>query len=151
MVRHFAVFLTISVLNTCRAILHDEKVYHNAEAFNPDRFMGPRPEPDPSTMGAFGFSRRICPGRYVAVNSAYIAIAGLLWAFTISTAKDENGNDIEVDDMAYEDGVVTYIAFSSRCAYLSDMHCRHPVRFHCRIEPRFPTVANVVDTTDRFK
>ncbi|KAF8921827.1 cytochrome P450 [Mucidula mucida] len=123
-----------TVMGNVWAILHDEKVYHNAEAFNPDRFMGPRPEPDPSTMGAFGFSRRICPGRYVAVNSAYIAIAGLLWAFTISTAKDENGNDIEVDDMAYEDGVVT-----------------HPVRFHCRIEPRFPTVANVVDTTDRFK
>ncbi|KAF9029997.1 cytochrome P450 [Hymenopellis radicata] len=111
-----------TVMGNAWSILHDENTYHSAEAFNPDRFMGPNPEPDPSTMGAFGFSRRICPGRYVAVNSAYVAIA------------NENGKDIEVDDMAYEDGLVT-----------------HPLRFKCKIVPRFPTVANVVDTTERFE
>ncbi|KAF8921828.1 cytochrome P450 [Mucidula mucida] len=96
-----------TVLGNAWGILHDEKVYHNAEAFNPDRFMGPRPEPDPSAMGAFGFGRRICPGRYVAVNSAYVAISSLLWAFTISSEKDENGNDVEVDDMAYGGGLTS--------------------------------------------
>ncbi|KAF9029998.1 cytochrome P450 [Hymenopellis radicata] len=140
------------VVGNAWAILHDENVYRNAEAFNPDRFMGSNPEPDPSTMGAFGFSRRICPGRYVAVNSTYVAIASLLWAFTISSAEDENGKEIEVDDMAYEDGVVTYVVFSPRYAsYLGDMDYRHPVRFKCKIEPRFPTVANVVDATDCFE
>ncbi|KAF9055433.1 cytochrome P450 [Hymenopellis radicata] len=122
-----------TVIGNAWSILHDENTYHSAEVFNPDRFMGPNPEPDPSTMGAFGFSRRICPGRYVAVNSAYVAIASLLWAFIISSEKDENGKDIEIDDMAYEDGLLS-----------------HPLRFKCKIVPRFPTVANVVDTTERF-
>lgn len=41
-----------------RAILNDERIYHDAETFNPDRFMGPNPEPDPTKTGAFGFGRR---------------------------------------------------------------------------------------------
>ncbi|CAL1702358.1 unnamed protein product [Somion occarium] len=43
------------------AIAHNPKVYSNPSAFNPDRYLGSNPEPDPREF-VFGFGRRICPG-----------------------------------------------------------------------------------------
>jgi hypothetical protein len=42
----------------------------------------------------------ICPGRYLANDTVWIAIARILAVFTISKAKDANGNVIE-PEMAY--------------------------------------------------
>lgn len=44
---------------------HDPAVYPNPEVFDPTRFLGPNPAPDPLTY-AFGFGRRICPGKQFA-------------------------------------------------------------------------------------
>ncbi len=108
--------------------MHDEGVYKAPETFNPDRFLGDNPEPSPTTSGAFGFGRRylqilcpsrrsqliafrrICPGRFLSLDTAYIVISSLLWAFTMSNAVDENGETILVDDMAYGGEFVSYVA-----------------------------------------
>ncbi|KAF9023888.1 cytochrome P450 [Hymenopellis radicata] len=63
------------------AIMHDEE---NAEAFDPER---------------------ICPGRHLAVDAAYIAIVSLLWAVTMSPAQDSEGRDI-IPDVTYADGLI---------------------------------------------
>lgn len=42
---------------SCRAIAHNPKVYSNPSAFNPDRYLGSNPEPDPREF-VFGFGRR---------------------------------------------------------------------------------------------
>lgn len=77
------------------AMLHDPKMYPNPEVFNPDRFIKDGAI-DPSVLDpakvAFGFGRRICPGRYLSDNSLFITIASILHVFNISPAKDENGN-----------------------------------------------------------
>ncbi|KAF8917181.1 cytochrome P450 monooxygenase [Mucidula mucida] len=112
----------------CRAMMYDEGVYPKAAAFDPERFMGERPAPHPMSRGAFGYGRRICPGRFLALSSAYIAIASLLWAFTIDKALDENGDEIVPDDEDYFDGNIV-----------------HPVPFKCRITPRFATVKDVIE------
>ncbi|OJT10986.1 O-methylsterigmatocystin oxidoreductase [Trametes pubescens] len=54
--------------------------------FAPERFLAADSEdmpPDPAVW-AFGFARRICPGRYLAENSVFILIATILAMFDIS-------------------------------------------------------------------
>lgn len=40
-----------------RKMLHDPKIYSDPMKFNPRRFMGPNPEPDPR-QACYGFGRR---------------------------------------------------------------------------------------------
>ena len=57
------------------AILRDENIFgHDADKFNPDRFIKPgaKTVPDLSDVDmAFGFGRRACPGRCEAVLFRY--------------------------------------------------------------------------------
>ncbi|KAJ7500763.1 hypothetical protein B0H11DRAFT_1994355 [Mycena galericulata] len=46
------------VLPNIWKFLHDRMVYRDPFVFNPDRFLGPNPEPQPADMGLFGYSRR---------------------------------------------------------------------------------------------
>ena len=103
-----------------RAILHDEKDYPNPLVFNPDRFMpedGKELQPNP--MAAFGFGRRcvfctfvkppyryffsICPGRYLAMNTIWIAIASMASTLSFSKAVDSEGRIVEPSD-TFTDG-----------------------------------------------
>ncbi|KAL5520580.1 hypothetical protein ACEPAG_9804 [Sanghuangporus baumii] len=52
--------------------------------FIPERFLDPEEVADPATW-AFGFGRRICPGRYLAENSVFIIVSSLLATFSISS------------------------------------------------------------------
>ncbi|KAK0469518.1 cytochrome P450 [Desarmillaria tabescens] len=88
-----------TVIGNTWAILHDEKEYPNPLVFNPDRFMkkdGQQLPPD-STI-AFGFGRRICPGRHLASNTAWIAIASIASTLSLSKAVDSDGHVIEPSD-----------------------------------------------------
>ncbi|KAF9560813.1 putative CyP450 monooxygenase [Agrocybe pediades] len=93
------------------AILHDEEIYPEPFKFDPERFLKDGKlvfdQPDPTTIGAFGFGRRICPGRYLASNSSWIAIVSILATYNISKAKDELGNTIE-PLIEFTDGVVSH-------------------------------------------
>jgi cytochrome P450 len=42
----------------CRKMSHDETIYADPMIFNPDRFLGPNPEPDPMDI-VFGFGRYV--------------------------------------------------------------------------------------------
>ncbi|KAL0067945.1 hypothetical protein AAF712_005114 [Marasmius tenuissimus] len=118
-----------------RAVFRDENVYGPRTAeFDPDRFAmlekeGKTP-PSPKEF-AFGFGRRcvpytvastaapsdrattyrICPGRYFADNTIYIAVVYLLSTFTIARQVDENGKEI-VPEPEYLDGLIRYTFFS---------------------------------------
>ncbi len=99
--------------------MHDPDVYHDPMTFKPERFLpteGTIPEPDPH-LYAFGFGRRICPGRILADNSLYLNIAQSVAVFSIGKAI-EHGNEIE-PVIKFEPGVVS-----------------HPVPFKNRIKPR---------------
>ncbi|KAF9005737.1 cytochrome P450 [Hymenopellis radicata] len=88
------------------AIMHDEKMFPAPDVFDPERFLGENPQPDPTTLGAWGFGRRICSGRYLAMDAVYITIASLLWAFTFGKARDKDGQDITPDDQAYTEAFI---------------------------------------------
>ncbi|KAJ7746276.1 cytochrome P450 [Mycena metata] len=72
--------------------------------FDPERFMSKRDYPGPWQHSSFGYGRRVCPGQHLASNSIYINIARILWGFNLGKARDENGQEIDVDTFAYTDG-----------------------------------------------
>ncbi|EMD38686.1 hypothetical protein CERSUDRAFT_105266 [Gelatoporia subvermispora B] len=109
------------VLCNLRAILHNQDNYPEPSVFNPDRFMRDGDLNldilDPASV-AFGFGRRICPGRFMALDSIWIAIASILATYTISKAVDPNGQEVTPDG-GYIPGFL-----------------QHPEPFPCAITPR---------------
>ncbi|KAK1230826.1 hypothetical protein PQX77_006066 [Marasmius sp. AFHP31] len=89
--------------------------------FNPMRFVKPGENgtfpPDPACF-AFGYGRRICPGKDFGQNATYLAVTSLLSRFTIAKALDKDGNEI-VPKVEYNDGLISY-----------------PKPFQCRFIPR---------------
>lgn len=105
--------------------LHDPEVYLEPNSFNPERYLEPRNEPDPMNV-AFGFGRRICPGRYFSDSTIFLTVSQTLAVFNISKAVDDQGMEIEVK-LEATPGVVN-----------------HPVDFPYKITPRNAKKANIV-------
>ena len=96
----------------CRAILRDEKRYPRADQFIPERFLtkdGTQIDPSvPDPVEAFGYGRRICPGRHLADTAVFLAIAYSLWAFDISCPLDQYGRPIKPTG-EYTSGLLTSV------------------------------------------
>ena len=94
-------FIFSSCCTSYRAILHDEAHFPDPEAYKPERFLAEDRSLDPSvrdpTVAAFGFGRRICPGRFLALDSMWLTIARVLAVFEINKALDADGNEITPD------------------------------------------------------
>ena len=86
------------------SITREEAVFGpDVEAFVPERWLDAKSQLP--TVG-FGYGRRICPGRHVARNSLWIAVARLLWAFDIQPELTSAGEPVPVDTKG-TDGLVT--------------------------------------------
>ncbi|EKM51548.1 uncharacterized protein PHACADRAFT_176971 [Phanerochaete carnosa HHB-10118-sp] len=86
------------VIGNAWAILHDEERYPDPDVFNPRRFLdgeGRLRKDVPDPTDAFGYGRRICPGRYFALDVVWLAMANMLAVFSIEKPMDEQGNVIE--------------------------------------------------------
>ncbi|KAF7333787.1 Cytochrome P450 [Mycena venus] len=98
------------VIGNTWAILHDQDIYAEPHSFKPERFLLDgkinTAVRDPETA-AFGFGRRICPGRYMATASIWIAVASMLAAFDIKKAVDEEGRVVEPSFEYSSTGVVS--------------------------------------------
>lgn len=113
-------FCVASSLHSCltlfiiRQFLYDQKCYRDPTTFNPSRFItnstSGRPERDPADF-AFGFGRRICPGRELADAMLFLSIAMSLWVFEISKPIDpKTGKPIE-PNMQYTTGIIRFVWF----------------------------------------
>ncbi|THH19618.1 hypothetical protein EW146_g1584 [Bondarzewia mesenterica] len=90
------------------AMLHDPAKYEDPESFKPERFLNE----DGTLNGdevqpAFGFGRRICPGRHLASATLWIMVASILAVYDIKKAKDDTGADIPVS-VGCTDGLVRH-------------------------------------------
>ncbi|EIN07330.1 cytochrome P450 [Punctularia strigosozonata HHB-11173 SS5] len=109
------------VIGNIWAILQDPSHYPKPESFNPDRFMKDgQIDPDvlDPALAAFGFGRRICPGRWMSSQALFITVASVLAAYNIAPPLDDNGQPVYlVPNML--SGLVSY-----------------PAPFKCVITPR---------------
>lgn len=67
------------------ALGHDESIFPFPESVRPERWI----ENPNLPVFAWGFGRRACPGKHVALNSLFILISRILWAFDIEHAYEE--------------------------------------------------------------
>ena len=136
-------------------------MYPDPEQFLPDRFLkqeGKQLQPDPVISGAFGYGRRyiyifltpattfvtnnarICPGRHLTIQAAWLAIAYILSLYTISPATDENGMKIELK-RENTSGISVYVHLS----YSSFPHGFSIFLLFISQAPK--TVQNTIDAT----
>ncbi|EKM55816.1 uncharacterized protein PHACADRAFT_256701 [Phanerochaete carnosa HHB-10118-sp] len=98
------------VVGNAWAILHDPVRFPNPETFDPTRWLIPSghlSETMSDAMAAFGFGRRICPGRHFAMESMWIAMAHILAVYNIEKPVDDFGRVIEPSG-DYTSGFLTY-------------------------------------------
>ncbi|KAJ7653799.1 cytochrome P450 [Mycena rosella] len=94
------------------AIMRDEALYPDAATFKPERFLDTAAKgvnPDPLTF-AFGYGRRVCPGRDLANDVLFILAAMTLSVYNLRC---------EEENVQYTDTPIT-----------------HPAPFKCSIKPR---------------
>ncbi|KAF8314214.1 cytochrome P450 [Clavulina sp. PMI_390] len=96
------------VIQNTWAISRDERMYPDAESFNPDRWLVPNPPVDPR-LWLFGIGRRICPGMQYAELVYLTMFATLLATVDIVPAHDSDGKEIFVDPTAPTTGRVASI------------------------------------------
>ncbi|KAK7044456.1 cytochrome p450 [Favolaschia claudopus] len=99
------------VIGNAWAILHDEAAYGpNTDQFIPERWLtvdGKINKEMPDSSPAFGFGRRICPGRDMAQWSVWISAASILSVFNIKKSLDKEGIPIEPSG-EYNWGMLSY-------------------------------------------
>ncbi|KAJ8472741.1 hypothetical protein ONZ45_g16547 [Pleurotus djamor] len=81
-------------------LMQDEKYFTDPTSFNPDRFIKDGKidtELTEVVQLAFGFGRRICPGRFMAMDSLRLWMASTLAVFNITPAKDGQGHYVYPD------------------------------------------------------
>ncbi|KZT39057.1 cytochrome P450 [Sistotremastrum suecicum HHB10207 ss-3] len=109
-------------------VCYDSATYPKPDEFNPWRFLK---EDDVGELSLrsdirdpedviFGFGRRLCVGRDLALATLWITIATLLSVYDICAPLDDQGRDIK-PDLEYVTGTVS-----------------HPKPFRCRFVPRSP-------------
>ncbi|TCD66640.1 hypothetical protein EIP91_001107 [Steccherinum ochraceum] len=106
----------------------DESKFLEPEKFRPERFLGPNPETevDPKDF-AFGFGRRVCPGKDFADSSSFLLAACIISTMDVARAKDDNG--VEIDPpLEFYQGVTN-----------------RPKSFSCRITPRSQKSAELIN------
>ncbi|KAH9973773.1 cytochrome P450 [Lactifluus volemus] len=79
------------VIGNTWAILHDPSMYPDPDVFKPERFLNPdgSSREDPVLESAFGYGRRICPGRYFSDATLFITAASLFSVFNFRKREGE--------------------------------------------------------------
>ncbi|KAI0253747.1 cytochrome P450 [Lactifluus subvellereus] len=79
------------VIGNTWAILHDPALYPEPDDFKPERFLNSDGglRDDPILASAFGYGRRICPGRHFLDTTLFIVVASLFSVFNVERGQDD--------------------------------------------------------------
>ncbi|KIK70125.1 hypothetical protein GYMLUDRAFT_543127 [Collybiopsis luxurians FD-317 M1] len=106
------------------SLLHNEEDYPEPHLFNPSRHLDESGKLDPTvkdpTSAAFGFGRRACAGKHIALASIWIAAASILTCYTVAPGLGEDGKPVTPKGVWYP-GPTLF---------------NHPLPFKCRFIPR---------------
>ncbi|KAJ7626738.1 cytochrome P450 [Mycena rosella] len=129
---------SIVIANACShmpfPIIFSQVMYPDPYTFKPERFLldgKPNPAigyPD----AAFGYGRRICPGRHMATSSVFITVASILAAFNITKTVGDDGKLIE-PSQEYTSSLIT-----------------SPLPFKCSIKPRSRAALELIRATEKI-
>ncbi|EDR09903.1 uncharacterized protein LACBIDRAFT_189790 [Laccaria bicolor S238N-H82] len=113
------------VMGNVWTILHDPNAFPDPLKYEPERYLNikdanGRLDDTIRSPGAaaFGFGRRVCPGRHLAETSLYAAVSNVLAVYNIKPPTDDEGNEVKLREEV-TNGVLSYM-----------------VPFKCVIEPR---------------
>ena len=97
----------------CRAIFHDPSIYPEPEVFKPERFLNPDGSlrDDPLSSSAFGYGKRICPGRHFVDATLFIFVACILSVFRIENVQ---GDQEKQREYKYTGTILRWILFLTR-------------------------------------
>ncbi|KAI0257947.1 cytochrome P450 [Gloeopeniophorella convolvens] len=106
----------------------DPITYPEPSVFKPERFLTSdgNVRDDPTLSAAFGFGKRICPGRHFVDATLFIAVASMLSVFRMEKKRDAEGNAIPIE-CSYSGSVVS-----------------SPSKFPCSIVPRDARAAELI-------
>ena len=130
-----------------RAVLHDEIRYPDPESFNPSRFLAAEGQlntdiPDP--VEVFGHGRRICPGRYFAMDTLWITAASILAAFEIEKPVDDAGNP-KTPSTDYGPSIFRLVQNFVCASWILNRCARSfPLPFEAVFKPRYSTTDSLI-------
>jgi len=123
---------------------HDKAVFgEDADEFRPERHLDANGELLPGPLETnqaghvtFGFGRRICVGKELALDSLFINIARVLWAATLERTRNANGKQVPLDtDTLVDGGLIA-----------------RPAAYDCVVRPRFTGMEIVLaEERERFE
>ncbi|KAJ7510535.1 cytochrome P450 [Mycena galericulata] len=111
------------------AMTTDPEIFPDPDEFRPERFLD---TVNPGLINyniPFGFGRRLCPGKNVALQTMFITVVRILWAFRILPELDDKGRPTLPSADDFTSGLIT-----------------RPVPFACRFEPRHGSAVDVVNS-----
>ncbi|OCH83786.1 cytochrome P450 [Obba rivulosa] len=114
---------------------HNEK--YDPDEFIPEQFLNPdEPVRDPWSY-AFGFGRRVCPGRYLAEDTVFILIVTILAMFKLEPlAEGELTPKFTL--------TIIWSVIISIPVIFTDPRISYPKPFKCRIIPRSEAKARLI-------
>ncbi|KAF7374700.1 O-methylsterigmatocystin oxidoreductase [Mycena sanguinolenta] len=96
-----------AVVTNIWGMTRDTNLFEDPNSFKPERFLKDGQLSDDSCDFIFGFGRRICPGQDYALATVWLFVVSVLSVFTVSKAKNELGEDIEVEERYTSTGLIS--------------------------------------------
>ncbi|KAH9478383.1 Cytochrome P450 monooxygenase COX2 [Psilocybe cubensis] len=110
------------------AMCYEEEDYPDPYTFKPERFFDKNGKlNDDDRVLAFGFGRRVCVGKYIASSTLWLMMASVLACFNVVKAKDDNGNEIEINHEIEDLGLLNQKA-----------------KFKCSFQVRSPAIKKLI-------